>query len=100
MPRSNGHGRSPAEQAHCPDLARPTGVPKSITAMNSDVAIPNVSALAARWWMLVVRGVAAILFGILAIVAPGISLFALLIFWGAYALVDGRIPTGGTPTPA
>lgn len=58
--------------------------------MKSDfLASPNVSTLAARWWVLVVRGVAAILFGILAIVMPGISLFLLIILWGAYALVDG-----------
>lgn len=57
--------------------------------MNSDYANLNVSALAARWWMLVVRGVAAILFGVLAIVVPEISILSLIILWGAYALVDG-----------
>lgn len=31
----------------------------------------------------------AVLFGIAAIVWPGISLFALVTLWGAYALVDG-----------
>jgi uncharacterized membrane protein HdeD (DUF308 family) len=57
--------------------------------MSSDYAIPNVSALAARWWVLVIRGAAAILFGILAVAVPRISLFALVMLWGAYALVDG-----------
>lgn len=57
--------------------------------MNTDYLSTNVSALAERWWVLEVRGVAAILFGILAIVAPGTSLLALVILWGAYALVDG-----------
>lgn len=57
--------------------------------MNSDYANLNVSALAARWWMLVVRGAAAILFGVLAIVVPEISILSLIILWGAYALVDG-----------
>ena len=42
-----------------------------------------------RWWTLVVRGIAAILFGILAFARPGISLFFLVMLWGAYALVDG-----------
>ena len=49
----------------------------------------DMNTLAARWWVLVVRGVAAISFGIAAIVWPGISLLALVTLWGAYALVDG-----------
>jgi uncharacterized membrane protein HdeD (DUF308 family) len=46
-------------------------------------------ALAARWWTLLVRGLAAILFGILAIARPGTSLLALVFVWGSYAMVDG-----------
>jgi uncharacterized membrane protein HdeD (DUF308 family) len=49
----------------------------------------DVSALAKRWWVLVVRGLAAILFGCLAILTPGLSLLALVLMWGAYAVVDG-----------
>lgn len=49
----------------------------------------DLDALASRWWMLVVRGLAAVSFGLVAIAAPGIDLRALLLLWGAYALVDG-----------
>jgi uncharacterized membrane protein HdeD (DUF308 family) len=49
----------------------------------------NVGQLADRWWMLVIRGAAGVLFGVLTFVMPEVSLFALLILWGAYALVDG-----------
>jgi uncharacterized membrane protein HdeD (DUF308 family) len=49
----------------------------------------NVTALAARWWVPVLRGLAAILLGVLAIVLPGPSLLALLLVWGAYAVADG-----------
>jgi uncharacterized membrane protein HdeD (DUF308 family) len=41
--------------------------------------------------MLLLRGVIAIIFGILAIVWPHLTLFALVIIFGAYALVDGLV---------
>jgi uncharacterized membrane protein HdeD (DUF308 family) len=40
-------------------------------------------------WLLAVRGVAALLFGILAVIMPGVTLVALAILFGAYALVSG-----------
>jgi len=49
----------------------------------------DLDAISARWWMLVVRGIAAILFGALALMWPGISLLALVFLWGAYAMADG-----------
>jgi uncharacterized membrane protein HdeD (DUF308 family) len=42
-----------------------------------------------HWWVVAVRGLAAIVFGILAFVWPGITLTVLILFYGAYALVDG-----------
>jgi uncharacterized membrane protein HdeD (DUF308 family) len=45
--------------------------------------------LARNWWVLVVRGVIAILFGVLAFIWPGITLTALVLLFGAYVLVDG-----------
>lgn len=40
-------------------------------------------------WFAAVRGIVAILFGIIALVWPGISLFVLVYLFGAYVLVNG-----------
>jgi uncharacterized membrane protein HdeD (DUF308 family) len=40
-------------------------------------------------WLLALRGVIAIVFGVLAILWPGVTLLALAILFGAYALVGG-----------
>ncbi len=45
--------------------------------------------LAKNWWALVVRGIAAIIFGVIAFAWPGITLAALVLLFGAYALLDG-----------
>ena len=41
------------------------------------------------WWLLLLRGILAIVFGIIAILAPGAALTGVAIVYGAYALVDG-----------
>lgn len=41
------------------------------------------------WWILVLRGIAAILFGVMAFVWPGLTGMVLVIAFGAYALIDG-----------
>ena len=41
------------------------------------------------WKRLAVHGVAAVFFGLAALVWPSITLYALVLLWGAFALVDG-----------
>jgi len=61
--------------------------------------------LSFNWTALALRGVVAIVFGIIAIVLPGITLGALILLFAAYALVDGvshvitgfRQPSGNSP---
>ena len=45
--------------------------------------------LAKYWWLILLRGIAAIVFGMLAFIWPGITLLTLVLFYGAFALVDG-----------
>jgi uncharacterized membrane protein HdeD (DUF308 family) len=52
---------------------------------------PLVESLARNWWLLLLRGVVSVAFGILAFVWPGLTLFALVLLYGAYALVDGVV---------
>jgi len=49
----------------------------------------DVDVLSRNWWVFLLRGLAGILFGIITFVAPGISLAALVLVFGAYAFADG-----------
>ena len=42
-----------------------------------------------HWWQIAVRGFIALIFGILVLAWPGVSLFILAIIFGAYVFVDG-----------
>lgn len=48
-----------------------------------------MNGLARHWWVLAVRGVAALIFGILVFVLPGAALLILVYLFAAYALIDG-----------
>jgi uncharacterized membrane protein HdeD (DUF308 family) len=53
------------------------------------VPVVDVDGLSQNWWAVSLRGLAGILFGIITFVAPGISLAALVLLFGAYAFADG-----------
>jgi uncharacterized membrane protein HdeD (DUF308 family) len=63
-----------------------------------------LSSLAKNWWVLLLRGIVSILFGVLAFVMPGLTLFTLIIMYGVYAAADGVLALvaafqGGTMAP-
>jgi len=50
--------------------------------------------LARYWWLVALRGALAVVFGIVALIWPGITVTALVLLFGAYALVDGVFAVG------
>jgi uncharacterized membrane protein HdeD (DUF308 family) len=46
---------------------------------------PLFATLARGWWVFLLRGVAAVLFGIITLVWPGITIATLVILFGIYA---------------
>jgi uncharacterized membrane protein HdeD (DUF308 family) len=48
-----------------------------------------VNAFARNWWVLLIRGILAVLFGIMAFALPGLTLVTLVLLYGVYALADG-----------
>jgi uncharacterized membrane protein HdeD (DUF308 family) len=76
--------------------------PKEDLVTQPHAALP---AEVGHWWALALRGVIAILFGLAALLRPDIALQALILLFGAYALVDGVFAIvgvfggtrGGTP---
>ena len=65
---------------------------------------PLLHSLAQNWWVFLLRGVLAIVIGVLAFVWPGITLVSLVLLFGIYAGADGILAiasaiTGHTPMP-
>ncbi len=58
-------------------------------------SITSTAAVGRNWWALVLRGILAVIFGILIIVSPGIALTSLILVLGAYFFVDGIFAVAG-----
>jgi uncharacterized membrane protein HdeD (DUF308 family) len=59
-------------------------------SMSIDLVAKELApALGRNWWVLLLRGIVAIVFGVLAWLLPGIALVTLILMFGAFALADG-----------
>lgn len=55
-----------------------------------DLGTDNLATILSRnWWVLLLRGLAAIAFGVVAGFQPGLSLASLVLLFGAYSMADG-----------
>lgn len=75
-----------------------------MTSANSLAGPLMVHALAKNWWLILLRGICAVIFGVLTFAWPGVTLVTLVLFYGAFAFVDGVLALvaavmGGQPAP-
>jgi uncharacterized membrane protein HdeD (DUF308 family) len=54
----------------------------------------SLHALSRNWWLLLLRGIVSILFGVAAFAWPRLTVLALALLYGAYALADGILSLG------
>lgn len=60
--------------------------------MSVEPAPPEARKLATTvWWLVLVQGVLAIVFGVLAVAFTGATLLTILVFFGVYSLLDGVV---------
>ena len=64
--------------------------------MNANVIAGGLRQTMARnWWVLLVRGLVSVLFGVMAFMWPGLTLTSLILLYGAYCLLDGIVALFG-----
>src|SRR4030081_686042 len=68
-----------------------TTLKATITARaNEDPAEQNIAQLLAQnWWAFAIRGVLGLIFGLIPIFQPGVTMLSLVLVFSAYAFVDG-----------
>jgi uncharacterized membrane protein HdeD (DUF308 family) len=61
-------------------------------------ATTGLQPLTRSWWLMLLRGVASIVFGIAAFIWPGLTVLALTLLFGAFAMADGIFSLGAALT--
>lgn len=59
---------------------------------------PLLHALAQGWWLVLLRGILSVVFGVLAFAWPALTLFTLVVLYGAFAFADGILALIGAFT--
>ena len=71
-------------------MSTTTGPPQARgSAAFNPVAYTLGAALARNWWLIALRGVLGVMFGLLALILPFATILALVLLFSAYMLVDG-----------
>src|SRR5688572_5677106 len=60
--------------------------------------VAGLHALSRNWWLMLLRGIASILFGVAAFIWPGLTVLALTLLYGAFAFADGIFSLGAALT--
>jgi uncharacterized membrane protein HdeD (DUF308 family) len=58
------------------------------TDVHSDPIERSHRPFAGIWWLMVLRGICGILFGVIAILAPGVTILSLIVVFAVYMLAD------------
>lgn len=64
-------------------------MPITTTYPGDIISRPLLAGLAKNWWLILLRGICAVIFGVLAFVWPGVTLVTLVLLYGLFALADG-----------
>lgn len=57
--------------------------------MSANTVVDAAKAAKAIWWLVLIRGILAIVFGVIALIHPGVAFVALVYTFAAFAFVDG-----------
>lgn len=63
----------------------------SLEAIEEELAAPASELTGGVWWWVLVRGILAIVFGVIALFSPASAFLAVVLVFGAYAIVDGIV---------